>query len=105
MDGSGNISTTKTFSGVNEITEVYDYNNADATELTQKGTEKLRDMFGDACELEVADNIGLEIGDVVRAASVDKGIVIEATVEKVIVEVKNGITNVSYEVGNLTKRG
>jgi len=104
-DGDGNVSQTRTFSGVDEIAEVYDYNNAEAGELTEKGTERLNELFGDACELTLSDNLGLEIGDVVRAASVDKGIVIEATVEKVIVNVENGTENVSYEVGNLTKRG
>lgn len=105
MDGSGNVSQSKTFSGVAEIAETYDYNNADRAELIERGTEKLNELFGDACELTLSENLGLEIGDVVRAASVDKDIVIEATVEKVIVEIENNVETVSYEVGNLTKRG
>ncbi len=103
-DARGNVSTTRTFSGVEEIAATYDYNNAEATELREKGTEKLRQMFADACELEVGDNLGLEIGDVVRAASTDSGIEIEATVEKVTVKVTNDTATVSYEVGNLTRR-
>lgn len=104
-DAGGEVSQTQTFFGASEITEVYDYNNAYSEELVKKGTEKLKEAFGNSCELEVKDNIGLEIGDVVRAASVDKGITIEATIEKVIVAIENGVETVSYEVGNLTKSG
>lgn len=104
MDGSGNVSGKRTFSGVDEIASVYDYNNADSTELTEKGTEKLAAEFANACELTVADNLQLEIGDVVRAASVERGIEIEATVEKVLVVLENESASVSYEVGNITKR-
>ena len=42
-DASGVVSTTQTFTGVDEITEFYDYSNADATELLDGGTKKLKE--------------------------------------------------------------
>lgn len=104
MDSSGIISSSQSLFGVDEIAEVYDYSNADIVELTEKGDEKLAACFADACELTVADNMQLSIGDLVSAASVDTNMEIEATVEKVIVVTDGKTATVSYEVGNLTRR-
>lgn len=44
MDSAGNISTTQSLFGIDEITEVYDYSSAEsAEELVKGGTDRLRE--------------------------------------------------------------
>lgn len=103
-DDKGRVSQKQTFFGIYEITETYDYNNADRAELISKGTEKLQEAFGDACQLFVADNLQLDVGDLVRCVDVETGVNVEATVEKVVVEVTNDVASLSYEVGGIVSR-
>lgn len=103
-DEVGHVSQIQTFFGIAEIAETYDYNNAEREELIEKGTEQLQKAFGDACQLDVDDNLQLDVGDTVRCVSVETGIDVEATVEKVVVDVSNDTANISYEVGNIRSR-
>ena len=52
----------------------------------------------------VADNLQLDVGDLVRCVDVETGINVEATVEKVVVEVSNDVASLSYEVGGIIAR-
>lgn len=105
-DANRKISQTQTFFGVDEVAEVYDYNNADRAELTAKGIEKLQEYLdSDTCELTVSEVMGYDIGDSVHAVNVDEGIEITATIEKVIVTADEEREEVSYEIGNIRMGG
>lgn len=100
-DESGNVSTVQSMFGVDELAEVYDYNNIeDATELIEKGTEKLQDYQGmGEVELSIAPVVEFFIDDEVVAQDMDFGITVEARVTKKIVKANGGTTRIEYECG------
>ena len=103
-DEAGNVSTTQTLFGVDEVTEVYDYSSADSADLQQKGIERLSGyQESDSCDIDLANGQGYEIDDKVHVTDVDTGVEITAAVSQVVVEVDEcGLETVSYEVGNVT---
>ena len=104
-DASGNISQTQTFTGVDEIAVLYNYNNADATELVEEGTKELKSyQTGGGAEIE-ANNVGdWHIGDLLQVRDNRTGLVITSAIEKKVVKVSNGVLSVDYEVGDAAMR-
>lgn len=103
MDGSGNVSQTRTFSGVEEIAEIYDFNTADRSQLIKSGTERLAGYYEDSMAVDVRaeDLFGADLGDTVTGTSVNYPISVSAQVSSVQVSVENGLkTDVSYKVGS-----
>lgn len=100
-DASGNVSTTQTLTGVDEIAKVYDYNNADAAELTTKGIAELRKyQQGGGADISVNSRGDWHIGDKLQVRDNRTGTVIVSTIAKKIVKVSGGILSVEYEVGD-----
>lgn len=100
-DASGNISTTQTLTGVDEIAKVYNYNNADATELAAKGTTELRKyQQGGGADISVNSRGDWHIGDKLQVRDNRTGTVIVSTIAKKIVKVADGVLSVEYEVGD-----
>lgn len=100
-DASGNVSTTQTLTGVDEIAKVYDYNNADAAELTTKGIAELRKyQQGGGADISVNSRGDWHIGDKLQVRDNRTGTVIVSTIAKKIVKVENGVLTVEYEVGD-----
>lgn len=100
-DASGNVSTTQTLTGVDEIAKVYDYNNADAAELTTKGIAELRKyQQGGGADITVNTRGDWHIGDKLQVRDNRTGTVIVSTIAKKIVKVENGVLSVDYEIGD-----
>lgn len=100
-DASGNVSTTQTLTGVDEIAKVYDYNNADAAELTTKGIAELRKyQQGGGADISVNSRGDWHIGDKLQVRDNRTGTVIVSTIAKKIVKVEGGVLSVEYEVGD-----
>lgn len=100
-DASGNVSTTQTLTGVDEIAKVYDYNNADAAELTTKGIAELRKyQQGGGADISVNSRGDWHIGDKLQVRDNRTGTVIVSTIAKKIVKVDGGVLSVEYEVGD-----
>lgn len=101
-DATGSISTTKTQTGLDEITEVYDYPSVESIEdLEQKGRQKLAELWQPA-QVEAAMDASagdLDVGDSMRAIDEVTGIEVAATITKKIVTVRNGRVTVDYKVG------
>lgn len=101
-DATGSISTTKTQTGLDEITEVYDYPSVESVEdLEQKGRQKLAELWQPA-QVEAAMDASagdLDVGDSMRAIDEVTGIEVAATITKKIVTVRNGRVTVDYKVG------
>lgn len=101
-DADGNISRTQTFFGGDEYAAVFDYPNAESEEeLINSGTDELKALWGQN-ELSIdfdpdADLYG--VGDIVGAYDNITKVSVSAEVIKKIVTIKNGQTNISYEVG------
>ena len=102
VDDKGNIGETQTFTGLQEVTSVYDYPNVESLdELKKNGIEKLK---GYATEDKVKMNFTAEetiydIGDIVGAKEIITGIVAIEKITKKIVTIKQGLVNIQYKVG------
>ena len=106
-DSSGNVSTTQTLFGVDEIADYYDYNNADYSELLSGGADKLKE-YQTKGAVDVT-NIGRgswDIGDTIQARDNKSGFVVNAPIVGKTIKVSQS-TNwelaVSYEVGEVSR--
>ena len=100
-DDAGKVSTAQTFFGKDERAEVYDYNNANREELTEKGTEKLEEYQEKSeVDIRVNDNTGMAIGDIIVARSTDIPVTTRTRVSQLIIKAGNGKPpTISYEPG------
>lgn len=106
-DAAGNVSQTQTLFGIDEITDFYDYNNADATELLEEGTKKLKE-YQTQGSLDIT-HIGSgewDVGDTLVARDNRNGMTVTAPIVGKTVTV-NSSTNwhlhVEYEVGEASR--
>ena len=99
-DAKGNVSQTQSLRGVDEITQVYDYSNAETAELNQKTREKLQELQSEGdVRVTVRDdaNVVFDVGDTVTARDNLTGITVNASITKKIVKVSGGVMSVDYE--------
>ena len=102
-DAAGNVSHTQSLFGVDEISALYDYSNADEEKLEEEGKKKLKEyQTQGSVEVEAHDDIDVDVGDVISARDNAHGRTVTATVEKKIVKVSRGVATYSYEVGSET---
>lgn len=102
-DSAGNVSHTQSFFGVDEISALYDYSNADKAQLEEEGKKKLQEyQTQGSVEVEAHDDIDVDVGDVISARDNAHGRTVTATVAKKIVKVSRGVATYSYEVGSET---
>ena len=100
VDENGNISRTKTFSGVDEYVAVYDYSSAeDETDLVNSGTEHLKELMQqDDLSVDVNDvDDPYDVGDLVGATDNITNISITVPVKKKIVTIKNGLVTIDIK--------
>lgn len=102
-DSAGNVSHAQTLFGVDEISALYDYSNADEAQLEEEGRKKLQEyQTQGSVEVEAHDDIDVDVGDVISARDNAHGRTVTATVAKKIVKVSRGVATYSYEVGSET---
>lgn len=102
-DSHGVIGTTKVLTGINEVTDIYDYPNAESLEeLRQGGVEKLTEAWSaDKIEFDFnSDAETYDIGDIVGSVERVTGIAVAADITRKIVTIKNNTTTISYKVGD-----
>lgn len=103
-DESGNVSTTQTLFGVNEVAVYYNYSNADAAKLLEDGTKELASyQNGGGAEIETSQG-EWHVGDGIEVRDNQSGTIITSSIEKKIVKVKDGVLSVDYEVGDAAMR-
>lgn len=102
-DADGNVSTTKTFTGIKENTEIYNYPSAETEdELLEGGTEIIK-MSWNSNTLFFKFNSNDEnydIGDIVVATERVTNISVVQSISKKIISINNNQTKISYEVGD-----
>lgn len=99
MDEEGNVSKTKTFSGIREITEVYDYSSVESLEeLEAGGIKKLKDQVNEKIQVTVVTD-DVAVGDIVGGREEVTGSTIKAKITTKIIRVKNNDFTVEYKVG------
>lgn len=102
-DAAGNVSHTQSLFGVDEISALYDYSNADEEKLEEEGKKKLKEyQTQGSVEVEAHDDIDVDVGDVISARDNAHGRTVSATVVKKIVQVSRGVATYKYEVGSET---
>lgn len=102
-DAKGNVSHKQTLFGVDEISALYDYSNADEAKLEEDGRKKLAEyQTAGSVEVDVHEDIDVDVGDVISARDNAHGRTVAATVAKKVVKVSRGVATYSYEVGSET---
>ena len=99
-DRDGNVSQTQTLTGVDEITQTYDYSNAEADELADETRKKLASLQSQGeVRVTVRDgaDVELDVGDTCVARDNTTGITVDATVTKKIVKAAKGAVAIEYE--------
>lgn len=99
-DETGEVSQAQSLFGVDEITALYDYPNADDGQLLEEGVKKLGDMQSEgSVAATVRDGIDARVGDVLTGMDAPSGRSVSAEVQKKVVKVDCGVPSVSYEAG------
>lgn len=101
-DKNGNISQKQHYTGLDEVTEVYDYPNAESSaELLKGGTERL-------LELQAVNNIDVtienaekDVGDKIYGREIVTNLDVAGVITKKIVKIAgDNLPKFTYEVGN-----
>lgn len=102
-DANGKISQTQTFTGMREISEVYDYSTIETEEeLIKEGTSKLKSYWSASNAIDIdfdADSDIYDVGDIIGAVDNITGLQTTAMVEKKIVTIKNGKIKIALTPG------
>ena len=101
-DKDGNISRTQSLFGIQERTATFDYPSVESEEeLIIKGIEHLEE-YQNTNEIKInfiSDEESYDIGDIVGGTDEVTGLEVATDITKKIVTVRNGVTKISYKVG------
>ena len=99
-DTSGNISTTQTQFGADEIAEVFDYSGGELSDLIQSGRDRLESLIGanEFCMKIDAENMEIGIGDIVGGRDYLSGMIMTSPITGKIVTCENGFQNIEYKL-------
>lgn len=98
-DSSGNVSTTQTIKGVDEIADVYDDSSAEGDKLRADGTKKLREAWQSSQEVTVKSgttSATFDLGDVIGGTDPWSGLTARAIVTKKVASFKQGAMTYTY---------
>lgn len=98
----GEIVKYQTYTGLKEITSVYDYSSVESLEeLENGGIEKLKEeAIEDKVQMDfVTEEVRYDIGDIVGAKEITTGIFAKEKITKKIVTITQGVVNIEYKVG------
>ena len=100
LDANGNVGTSQYFTGLQEVTETYDYPSVEsAEELRQKGTQQLKSQDTNMIDMSLGEGYSFDIGDVISTVEVVTGIEVKRTIRKKIVTINKDILKINYKVG------
>lgn len=101
VDGNGNISTTQTFFGADEIASVYDYAGAARADLIQSGTEQLaQEVNKNTFHIELESEKDVAIGDIVGGRDYITGMRMTAPITTKIVKWHDGFETTEYQLSD-----
>lgn len=98
-DRSGNVSTSQSIKGVDEIAEVYDDSSAEGDKLRKDGTKKLRELWQASQEVTVKSGTtssDFDLGDVIGGTDPWSGLTARAIVTKKVASFKQGTLTYTY---------
>lgn len=98
-DVNGNISTTQTQFGVDEIAEIFDNPGAELPDLIQSGRDRLASLMdSDKFDMKTASNRDIGIGDIVGGRDYLSGMIMTSPIVGKIVTLENGFENIEYKL-------
>lgn len=99
----GKIGDTQYYTGLDEITDVYDNNTVESSDdLRSGGVSRLKELWNvDKAEMTLNESNELiyDIGDIVGANDIKSGNSVNAAVTQKIVKISNGVVNTEYKTG------
>ena len=102
-DQFGRIGDTKYYTGLAEVTDVYDYANVqDVEELRTGGIARMNELRNnDKVEVLADDNASMEydVGDIIGGTDTYSGNTARATITQKIVRIDNGTVSFEYKTG------
>lgn len=99
VDKNGNITTTQYYTGVDEITEVYDYAGAELPDLIQYGEQRLRELMNtNVFQITVEPGTDIEVGDIVGGKDYLSKMKMSAPITGKIVRWQNGFQTIEYKL-------
>lgn len=103
-DAKGVVSDTQTLRGIDEITAIYDYSNADASELRTRGVDKLKALqSAGSIDVIITKDVEFYVGDYITGKDNTYGMSVNARVNKKILTVSNKRAVVDYKIGDVKK--
>ena len=101
VDQFERIVNTQVYTGLDEVTEIYDYSNAESlNDLTDGGIERLKELRGnDKIEVSISENAEtvFDICDIISAIDNKTGNTVDATITQKIVKINNGVVTIEYK--------
>lgn len=100
-DQYGNIGDTQYFTGLDEVTEVYD--NSNSEDLRSDGVKRFKELLdNDKAEISLPEDgePTYDIGDIVGATELRSGVSASAAVTQKIVRISNGVVSTEYKTGS-----
>lgn len=99
VQADGSIGSTKYYTGLDERTAVYEYNSADDEDTLRASGEKNLKSLMDYQQLKIyADNVDLEVGDIVAGRDRVTGLYVKKKIEQKILKVKGLTETITYKV-------
>ena len=101
VDENGNIGTTQYYTGIEEVTEIFDYAGAELDDLIQTGTQRLKEIRNtNIFEIKVDPDTELAIGDIVGGRDYLSGMTMRSPISGKIIKWEQGFQTVEYRLEN-----
>ena len=99
-DQFGNIGDTQYFTGLDEVSEVYE--NSNSEDLRNDGIKRFNELRdNDKAEISLPESESVyDIGDIVGATELRSGVSASAAVTQKIVRINNGVVSTEYKTGS-----
>ena len=94
---NGNVTTTQYYTGVDEITEIFDYSGAELPDLQQSGKTRLMELANkNAFGITIESDMDIAVGDIVGGRDYLSGMTMKAPVRSKVVRWVDGFRTIEY---------
>lgn len=98
-DAAGNISTTQTQFGADEITEIFDYSGGELPDLIQSGRDRLASLINaNKFDMTIDASRDIGIGDIVGGRDYLSGMIMTSPITGKIVTLENDFESINYKL-------
>lgn len=101
VNAAGNIVQTQYYTGVDEVTKIFDYAGAELSDLLQTGEQRLREVMNqNEFEMTVDPSTEIAIGDIVGGRDYLSGMTMTAPVAGKVVRWQGGFQTIEYQLSD-----